>query len=75
MALIKQQLLIFILLATVFSCDSVEEKQLRNFDQNDIKIRDNISQWDSLMDRMIKHNNKYGENDSLITHTKNTIVS
>lgn len=65
MALIKQQLLIFILLATVFSCDSVEEKQLRNFDQNDIKIRDNISQWDSLMDSMIKHNIKYGENDSL----------
>lgn len=65
MTLIKQQVLIFILLATVFSCDSVEEKRLRNFDQNDIKIRDNISQWDSLMDRMIKHNNKYGENDSL----------
>ncbi|QFZ53743.1 hypothetical protein FEZ18_02430 [Oceanihabitans sp. IOP_32] len=65
MALIKQQVLIFILLATVFSCDSVEEKQLRNFDQNDIKIRDNISQWDSLMDSMIKHNIKYGENDSL----------
>lgn len=66
----------FLLLVICFvfnnSCDSKEEKREKSFNKNYLKVSENISKLDSLLNSSFKYANKYEENDSIIQFTQTT---